>query len=189
MTISKLLAFKHSSTCSDDLNIPDSTNISGNLDLAWKYLKLEPKSVCRIPTYVDLMKCNKSYARHPQIYKDAANSADGNFISCKPSIQYSCCSHWSAKKTKYCLSNTVCRIFCAKLGSGKAKTNQNICSKTQSQSLCSTRQWFVSNMETRLDQVFLNTDIRKGTPSQVAGKINRVSKKYWNLHYQNCYWN
>ena len=116
MSINKVLAFEHGSTCSDDLNIPDSTNISGNLDLAWKYLKLAPKSVCRIPTYVNFMKCNKSYARHRQIYKDAANSTVGDCVSCIPLIYYSCCNHWSAKKTEHCVSNTACIVQSYEVG-------------------------------------------------------------------------
>jgi hypothetical protein len=86
----------HVSTCSDELNIPDSRNISGNLDHVRKYLKLAPNCVCRILTYVNLMKYNKSYARHRQTYKDAATSTDGNCVSCEPSIPYPCCNYWSA---------------------------------------------------------------------------------------------
>jgi len=145
MSISRLLAFKHGSTCSDDLNIPDSTNISGNFDLARKYLKLAPKSVCRIPT-CQPYEVQQILRQTPTNIQTRCQFNWRRLCVCvcvcfffKPSIHYSCCNHWSAKKKKYCVSHTACRIYCAKLGSGKTKTNQNICSNTQSQSLCSAR--------------------------------------------------
>ena len=45
---------QHGFTCSGDLNICASRNISGNSNLAQKSLKLATKSVCRIPHMLTL---------------------------------------------------------------------------------------------------------------------------------------
>jgi hypothetical protein len=107
-SISKLLAFQtrfHMFRRHIFDDIFDSGNISGNLDLARKSLKLASKSLCRVRTYVNLIKYHKSYARHRQMYKDAATSTDDDCVSCKSLIHYSCCNQCSARKTKYCVSS------------------------------------------------------------------------------------
>lgn len=136
-------------------------------------------------TYVNIMKCHKSYARHRRIYKDVAIRRL-YFVQIYDTLILLQSLVYKRRQSNACLSNTACKTFQWKVKKWETPRLSNIFAETSSYGIYVPQDKDLSLTPKYLNQMLLIL-IFGGKYLHVSQTIKRVQIQYLSLDFHdNC---